>query len=98
MVINIRIPEKGKNTLKFQNYHKQMPGPFEIYVDFEAITEKTNTKGVNLIIPNHIPNHTKNILAAAMVTKLFAAMIIHILSLYRFIEPRSRLKSLCKRC
>ena len=44
MVINIRIPEKGKNTLKFQNYHKQMPGPFEIYVDFEAITEKKNTR------------------------------------------------------
>ena len=44
MVINgeqaIRMPEKGKNTLEFQNYHKQMPVPFVIYADFEAITEK----------------------------------------------------------
>ena len=44
MIINgeqaIRIPEKGKNTLKFQNHHKQMSVPFVIYADFEAITEK----------------------------------------------------------
>ena len=43
MIINgeqaIRIPEKGKNTLKFQNHHKQMSVPFVIYADFEAITE-----------------------------------------------------------
>ena len=41
MVINgeqaIRMPQKGKNTLQFQNHHRQMPVPFE---DFEAITEK----------------------------------------------------------
>ena len=44
MVINgeqaIRMPEKGKNTLRFQNHHKQMPVLFVIYADFEAITEK----------------------------------------------------------
>ena len=44
MVINgeqaIRMPQKGNNTLHFQNYHKQMPPPFVIYADFEAITEK----------------------------------------------------------
>ena len=44
MVINgeqaIRMPRKGNNTLQFQNYHKQMPVPFVIYADFEAITEK----------------------------------------------------------
>ena len=41
MVINgeqaIRMPEKENNTLKFQNFHKQMPVPFVIYADFEAI-------------------------------------------------------------
>lgn len=44
MVINgeqaIRMPQKENNTLKFQNFHKQMPVPFVIYADFEAITEK----------------------------------------------------------
>ena len=44
MVINreqaIRMPQKGNNILHFQNYHKQMPAPFVIYADFEAITEK----------------------------------------------------------
>ena len=44
MVINgeqaIRLPQKGNNILQFQNYHKQMPAPFIINADFEAITEK----------------------------------------------------------
>ena len=44
MVINgekaIRMPRKGNNIIQFQNYHKQMPVPFIIYADFEAITEK----------------------------------------------------------
>lgn len=36
----IRMPQKGKNTLQFQNHHRQMPVPFVIYADVEAITEK----------------------------------------------------------
>ena len=36
----IKMPEKDNNTLKFMNHHKQLPGPFVIYADFEAITEK----------------------------------------------------------
>ena len=44
MVINgqqaIKIPEKDNNILKFTNFHKQMPVPFVIYADFQAITEK----------------------------------------------------------
>ena len=42
MVINgeqaIKMPEKGEKIM-FQNYHKQLPVPFVIYADFEAITE-----------------------------------------------------------
>ena len=34
------MPEEGKNKLKFQNYHKQMPVPFVIYADFESLTTK----------------------------------------------------------
>lgn len=35
----IRMP-KGGRKVQFQNHHRQMPVPFVIYADFEAITEK----------------------------------------------------------
>ena len=34
-----KMPEKG-SKVKFTNFHKQLPVPFVIYADFEAITEK----------------------------------------------------------
>ena len=34
------MPEQGDNILKFNNFHKQLPVPFLIYADFEAITKK----------------------------------------------------------
>ena len=36
----IKMPDKDKNILKFNNFHKQQAVPFVIYADFEAITEK----------------------------------------------------------
>ena len=36
----IKMAEKGTNTLKFNNFHKQLLVPFLIHVDFEARTEK----------------------------------------------------------
>ncbi|KAL9983781.1 hypothetical protein ACROYT_G006009 [Oculina patagonica] len=33
----IEMPEKGKNTLSFKNYHKQMKAPYQIYADLEAL-------------------------------------------------------------
>ena len=36
----IKMPTKDNNILKFNNFHKQLPVPFVIYADFEAITEK----------------------------------------------------------
>ena len=36
----INMPKKGENVLKFNNFHKQLPVPFVIYADFEAITKK----------------------------------------------------------
>ena len=35
------MPGKGE-TIRFQNYHKQLQAPFVIYADFEAITEKVS--------------------------------------------------------
>ena len=34
------MAKQGDNILKFNNFHKQLPVPFVIYPDFEAITKK----------------------------------------------------------
>ena len=36
----INMPKPGKNILNFKNFYKQLPAPFVIYADFEAITKK----------------------------------------------------------
>ena len=36
----INMPKQDENILKFNNFHKQLPVPFVIYADFEAITKK----------------------------------------------------------
>ena len=36
----INMPKKGENILRFSNFHKQLPVPFVIYADLEAITKK----------------------------------------------------------
>ena len=36
----INMPKQGDNILKFNNFHKQLPVPFVIYADFEAITKR----------------------------------------------------------
>ena len=36
----INMPKKGENILRFNNFHKQLPVPFVIYADFEAVTKK----------------------------------------------------------
>ena len=41
MVNKLLICQKrGRDILKFNNFHKQLPVPFVIYADFEAITKK----------------------------------------------------------
>ena len=39
----VKMPNKDNNILKFNNFHKQLPVPFVIYTDFEAITEKISS-------------------------------------------------------
>ena len=38
--VRLEMPEEGKNKLTFQNHQKQLPAPFIIYADFEALTTK----------------------------------------------------------
>lgn len=37
----IQMPKKG-SKVEFQDHHKQLPAPFVIYGDVEAITEKVS--------------------------------------------------------
>ena len=46
------MPEKG-SKVKFTNFHKQLPAPFVIYADFEALTEK-----VQACKPNNDESYT----------------------------------------
>ena len=39
----VKMPDEDNNILKFNNFHKQLPIPFVIYADFEAITEKISS-------------------------------------------------------
>ena len=38
--VQVEMPEEGKTKLAFQNHHKQLPAPYIIYADFEALTTK----------------------------------------------------------
>ena len=38
--VRVEMPEEGKNAQAFQNHHKQLPAPYIIYADFEALTTK----------------------------------------------------------
>ena len=38
--VRVEMPEEGNNKLAFQNHHKQLPAPYIIYADFEALTSK----------------------------------------------------------
>ena len=40
---SIKMPAPG-STIAFKNYRRQLPAPFVIYADFEAITEKVSQK------------------------------------------------------
>ena len=100
MVINeeqaIRMPQKGNNILKFQNYHKQMPVPLLYMVILRPLLKRY--KDANLIALNLIPINTKNTLAAVTGAKLYAVIMINIQNQRKFTEERILLRSLCRRC
>ena len=48
----INMPKPGKNILNFKNFYKQLPVPFVIYADFEAITKKVQGCGLSKEMEN----------------------------------------------
>ena len=63
LVINgkqaIKMPNEDENKVEFVNHRKQIPVPFIIYTDFEAITKKNNKSDVNGSKDNSNVSYTK---------------------------------------
>ena len=53
----IKMPEPG-SKIAFKNYRKQLPAPFVIYADFEAITEKVDEKAPQKSCTEQYQKHT----------------------------------------
>ena len=70
------MPKRGDNVLKFNKFHKQLPVPFVIYADFEAITKRC--KVVDRTMTNHTPKLIRLMKTVAMHIKLYVAIKISI--------------------
>ena len=55
----IKMPNEDENRVEFINHRKQIPVPFVIYADFEAITKKNKKSDVNESKDNSNVSYTK---------------------------------------
>ena len=55
----VKMPNEDENEVEFVNHRKQIPVPFVIYADFEAITKKNNKSDVNGSKDNSNVSYTK---------------------------------------
>ena len=55
----IKMPNEDENRVEFINHRKQIPVPFVIYADFEAITKKNKKSKVNESKDNSNVSYTK---------------------------------------
>ena len=55
----IKMPNEDENEVEFVNHRKQVPVPFVIYTDFEAITKKNKKYDVNESKDNSNVSYTK---------------------------------------
>ena len=53
------MPNEDENRVEFINHRKQIPVPFVIYADFEAITKKNKKYDVNESKVNSNVSYTK---------------------------------------
>ena len=99
----INMPKQGENILKFNNFHKQLPVPFVIYADFEAITKKVQgCKQSEEIERIRIGDHTRKPIRlmkiVAMDIRLYVATMTNIVNTLAFIEVKTLSTNLWKRC
>ena len=81
----INMPEKGDKVF-FKNYHKQLPVPFVIYADFEALTEKI--QGCRQIMKNLTQKLIKSTQIVDMGIRSSVVMMTNTANQYRSIEVK----------
>ena len=81
----INMPKKGDKVF-FKNYRKQLPVPFVIYADFEALTEKI--QGVSQTMKNHTQKLIKNTQIVDMGIRSSVVMMTNTVNQYRSIEVK----------
>ena len=94
---------KVKTILKFNNFHKQLPVPFVIYADFEAITKRY--KVANKVkrwrtrrIRDHTRKPTRLTKTVAVDIRSYVATMINIVKTFAFIEVKTLSTNLWKIC
>ena len=99
----INMPKQGENILKFNNFHKQLPVPFIIYANFEAITKRY--KVANKVkrwrmrrIRDHTRKPTRLTKTVAVHIRSYVAMMINIVKTFAFIEVKTMSTNLWKIC
>ena len=92
----IKMPLKSDNILKFNNFHKQLPVPFVIYADFEAITKKM--QGCRPNEANHTLKLIRLMKTVAMDIKSYVAIKINIVNQFKRIGVKMPLTNSWKRC
>ena len=81
----INMPEKG-DKVYFKNHHKQLPVPFVIYADFEALTEKY--KDVSQTMKNHTQKLIKSTQIVGMGIRSSVVMMPNTVNQYRSTEVK----------
>ena len=99
----INMPKQGENILKFNNFHKQLPVPFVIYADFEAITKRYKVANKvkrwrRIRIGNHTLKPIRLMKIVAMDIRLYVATMTNIVNTLAFIEVKTLSTNLWKRC
>ena len=99
----INMPKQGENILKFNNFHKQLPVPFVIYADFEAITKKVQgcKQSDEMENEKNKRSYTKPIRitkTVAMDIRWYVAVMINIVQTFAFTEVKTLSTNLWKRC
>ena len=99
----INMPKQGENILKFNNFHNQLPVPFVIYADFEAITKKVQGCKQSEEMEKDKDRRSymepiRLMKIVAMDIRLHVAIMTNIVNILAFIEVKTLSTNLWKRC
>lgn len=66
----LRVDTSEEGKLRFRNWHKQLPAPYNIYADFQALTIKFE-------VPAETTSRIHGIMGLAATATQFAVMVKH---------------------